>query len=104
MPIRIALGEDASIVREGVRQLLAVEPEVEIGAAVADHPSLRQACDEEHPEVVLSDVRIPPTHTDEVAAQRRRSTKRSSCSRAARSRRPSSTQSRPRRSRGAQRS
>jgi DNA-binding NarL/FixJ family response regulator len=76
-----------------VRQLLAVDPEVEIVAAVADQPSLRQACDEKHPDVVLSDIRMPPTHTDEVAAQRRRSTKRSSCSTAARSRSPSSTQS-----------
>jgi DNA-binding NarL/FixJ family response regulator len=74
-----------------VRQLLAVDPEVEIVAAVADQPPLRQACDEEHPDVVLTDIRMPPTHTDEVAAQRRGSTRRSSCSTAARSRRPSST-------------
>ena len=34
MPIRVALGEDSLIVREGVQQLLAVDPEVEIVAAV----------------------------------------------------------------------
>ena len=65
MPIRIALGEDSLIVREGVRQLLAVDPEVEIVAAVADELSLRQACDDHHPDVVLTDIRMPPTHTDE---------------------------------------
>ena len=65
MPIRVALGEDSLIVREGVRQLLAVDPEVEIVAAVADELSLRQACDDEHPDVVLTDIRMPPTHTDE---------------------------------------
>ena len=65
MPIPVAIGEDSLIVREGVRQLLAVDPEVEIVAAVADQVSLRQACGDEHPDVVLTDVRMPPTHTDE---------------------------------------
>jgi DNA-binding NarL/FixJ family response regulator len=64
MPIGIALGEDSLIVRERVRPLLPVDPEVAIVAAVADRPSLRQACDEEHPDLVLTDIRMPPTHTD----------------------------------------
>jgi DNA-binding NarL/FixJ family response regulator len=65
MPIRIALGEDSLIVREGVHQLLAVDPAVEIVAAVADEASLREACDQAQPDVVLSDIRMPPTNTDE---------------------------------------
>jgi DNA-binding NarL/FixJ family response regulator len=65
MPIRVALAEDSLIVREGVHQLLAVDPEVEIVAAVADQLSLRQACEDHHPDVVLTDIRMPPTHTDE---------------------------------------
>jgi DNA-binding NarL/FixJ family response regulator len=65
MPIRVALGEDSLIVREGVHQLLAVDPEVEIVAAVADQSSLRQACEEYRPDVVLTDIRMPPTNTDE---------------------------------------
>jgi DNA-binding NarL/FixJ family response regulator len=76
MPTRIALGEDSLIVREGVRQLLAVDPEVEIVAAVGDHLSLRQACEEQRPDVVLTDIRMPPTHTDEgirLAAELRES-------------------------------
>ena len=76
MPIRIALGEDSLIVREGVHQLLAVDPEVEIVAAVADQFSLRQACEEHDPDVVLTDIRMPPTHTDEgirLAAELRES-------------------------------
>jgi DNA-binding NarL/FixJ family response regulator len=76
MPIRIALGEDSLIVREGVRQLLAVDPEVEIVAAVGDQFSLRQACEDEDPDVVLTDIRMPPTHTDEgirLAAELRES-------------------------------
>jgi DNA-binding NarL/FixJ family response regulator len=65
MPIRVALGEDSLIVREGVHQLLAVDPEIEIVAAVADHLSLRRACEDHRPDVVLTDIRMPPTHTDE---------------------------------------
>jgi DNA-binding NarL/FixJ family response regulator len=65
VPIRIALGEDSLIVREGVHQLLSLDPSVEIVAAVADQLSLRKACEEEQPDVVLTDIRMPPTHTDE---------------------------------------
>ncbi len=65
MPIRIALGEDSLIVREGVHQLLSLDPSVEIVAAVADQLSLRKACEDEQPDVVLTDIRMPPTHTDE---------------------------------------
>src|SRR3954454_12166500 len=65
MPIRILLGEDSLIVREGVHQLLAVDPEVEVVAAVGDEAALRQKCDEARPDVVLTDIRMPPTNTDE---------------------------------------
>jgi DNA-binding NarL/FixJ family response regulator len=65
MPTRIALGEDSLIVREGLCQLLAVDPEIEVVAAVGDQLSLRQACEDERPDVVLTDIRMPPTHTDE---------------------------------------
>jgi DNA-binding NarL/FixJ family response regulator len=65
MAIRIALGEDSLIVREGVHQLLAVDPGVEIVAAVGDFDSLREACEQHRPDVVLTDIRMPPTGTDE---------------------------------------
>src|SRR3954453_8337847 len=65
MPMRIALCEDSLIVREGVRQLLAADPEMEVVAAVADAASLRDACERERPDVVITDIRMPPTHTDE---------------------------------------
>jgi DNA-binding NarL/FixJ family response regulator len=65
MPIRILLGEDSLIVREGVHQLLAIDPEVEVIAAVGDETALREWCDEAHPDVVLTDIRMPPTNTDE---------------------------------------
>jgi DNA-binding NarL/FixJ family response regulator len=65
MPIRIVIGEDSLIVREGVRQLLATDPSVEVVAAVADADSLRDACKRHEPDVVLTDIRMPPTSTDE---------------------------------------
>jgi DNA-binding NarL/FixJ family response regulator len=76
MPTRIVLGEDSLIVREGIRQLLALDPEIEIVAAVGDYLSLRQACEDERPDVVLTDIRMPPSHTDEgirLAAELRES-------------------------------
>jgi DNA-binding NarL/FixJ family response regulator len=65
MPLRILLGEDSLIVREGVQQLLAVDPEVEVVGAVGDEQSLRRMCEEAEPDVVLTDIRMPPTNTDE---------------------------------------
>lgn len=65
MAIRVALGEDSLIVREGVRQLLTIDPAMEIVAAVGDADSLRQACDRERPDVVITDIRMPPTESDE---------------------------------------
>jgi DNA-binding NarL/FixJ family response regulator len=65
MSIRVAVGEDSLIVREGVRQLLAGDPAMEVVAAVGDMASLREACDAQQPDVVVTDIRMPPTHTDE---------------------------------------
>jgi DNA-binding NarL/FixJ family response regulator len=65
MPIRILLGEDSMLVREGVQRLLAVDPDVEVVGAAADEESLRQSCQELRPDVVLADIRMPPTNTDE---------------------------------------
>jgi DNA-binding NarL/FixJ family response regulator len=65
MPVRIVLGEDNLLVREGLRQLLSRDAQIEVVAAVGDAPSLREACDEHLPDVVLTDIRMPPTATDE---------------------------------------
>jgi DNA-binding NarL/FixJ family response regulator len=65
MAIRVVLGEDSLLVREGVRQLLAGNPEVEVVAAAGDMASLREACERELPDVVMTDIRMPPDHSDE---------------------------------------
>jgi DNA-binding NarL/FixJ family response regulator len=65
MPIRVVLGEDSLLVREGVKQLLDIDPEIDVVAAVGDLDSLREACERERPAVVVTDIRMPPSHTDE---------------------------------------
>ena len=65
MPIRVVLADDSLIVREGVRELLQSVEELEIVATCSDLDSLRAAIDREHPDVVLTDIRMPPTNTDE---------------------------------------
>jgi DNA-binding NarL/FixJ family response regulator len=65
MPIRIAIGEDNLLVREGLRQLLERDPELAIVAAVGDAVTLSDLCDREQPDVIVTDIRMPPTGTDE---------------------------------------
>ncbi|MBA2529485.1 MAG: response regulator transcription factor [Euzebyales bacterium] len=76
MPIRVVLAEDSYIVREGVRLLFETEPELELVAVCDDLDSLMAAVEEHHPDVVLTDIRMPPSGTDEGirAAQRLRET------------------------------
>jgi DNA-binding NarL/FixJ family response regulator len=65
MALRVLLGEDSLIVREGVHQLLSADPDVDVVGAVGDADSLRRMCDEAKPDVVLTDIRMPPSNTDE---------------------------------------
>ena len=65
MPIRVVLADDSFIVREGIRELLQSVGELEVVAAVGDLDSLRAAIERERPDVVLTDIRMPPTNTDE---------------------------------------
>jgi len=63
--IRLVLADDHYLVREGVRHLLEAEPEIEVVAACGDLPSLLAAVEEAQPDVVLTDIRMPPTGVDE---------------------------------------
>ena len=65
MPIRVALAEDTLIVREGIEQLLDSQPDVEVVAACGDLHSLTEAVESTTPDVVLTDIRMPPSNTDE---------------------------------------
>jgi DNA-binding NarL/FixJ family response regulator len=76
MPIRLVLAEDHYLVREGVRRLLEAQPEFEVVAVCGDVESLLEAVDREDPDVVVTDIRMPPGHSDEgiQAANRLRET------------------------------
>jgi DNA-binding NarL/FixJ family response regulator len=76
MPIRLVIADDHLLVREGVRRLLETEPDIEIAAVCGDLDSLLAAVEEEHPDVVVTDIRMPPGNGDEgiQAAQRLRTT------------------------------
>jgi DNA-binding NarL/FixJ family response regulator len=63
--IRVLLADDSALVREGVRLLLETQPDLELVAACEDEASLMAAVDAERPDVVVTDVRMPPTGTDE---------------------------------------
>jgi DNA-binding NarL/FixJ family response regulator len=74
MAIAIVLADDSLIMREGVVRILADQPEVRIVASCGDLPSLMAAVESERPDVVVTDIRMPPTGTDEgirLAAQLR---------------------------------
>jgi DNA-binding NarL/FixJ family response regulator len=63
--IRVVLAEDSYIVREGLEQVLAGASGVEVVATCADLDSLLAKVEAEHPDVVVTDIRMPPTGTDE---------------------------------------
>jgi DNA-binding NarL/FixJ family response regulator len=65
MSIRVVLGDDSLIVREGVRQLLDADSTMEVIATAGDVGTLREVCDREVPDVLITDIRMPPTHTDD---------------------------------------
>jgi DNA-binding NarL/FixJ family response regulator len=65
MPIRVVLADDSFIVREGIRELLQSVKEVDVVATCKDMDSLLEAIATERPDVVLTDIRMPPTNTDE---------------------------------------
>lgn len=65
MTIRTVLGDDSYLAREGVTRVLADAEDIEIVATCGDLDSLRAAIDEVLPDVVLTDIRMPPTNTQE---------------------------------------
>jgi DNA-binding NarL/FixJ family response regulator len=65
LPIRVVFAEDNYLVREGVVRLLEVVDDIELVAACEDAGSLRAAIEETTPDVVVTDIRMPPTGSDE---------------------------------------
>lgn len=76
MAIRIVLAEDQYLVREGLRRLLEAQDGIEVVSVCGDLPSLLAQVDAERPDVVVTDIRMPPGNLDEgiQAATRLRET------------------------------
>lgn len=64
-PIRVLLAEDSFVVREGVRALVESQDDLELVGVCGDLPELLAAVPDCRPDVVLTDIRMPPTQTDE---------------------------------------
>jgi DNA-binding NarL/FixJ family response regulator len=62
--MRVILAEDSTLLREGLVRLLLEEGH-EVPAAVGDGDALVAAVAAHRPDIVVVDVRMPPTHTDE---------------------------------------
>lgn len=65
MALRVVLADDNYLVREGIVALLAEVDEIELVDSVADPQSLLKSVREHQPDAVLTDIRMPPTHTTE---------------------------------------
>ena len=65
MPIRVVLAEDHYLLREGMRRLLESRAELEVVAVCDDLDSLFAAVVRERPDVVVTDIRMPPRNLDE---------------------------------------
>lgn len=65
MTLRVVFADDNFLVRAGVSALLGEGDEIELVAAVGDADALIRAVIEHRPDAVLTDIRMPPSHTAE---------------------------------------
>ena len=72
MGLRVVFAEDNFLVREGTAALLTEATDLELVALVGDPDALLAAVDQQRPDAVLTDIRMPPTWTNEgIEAARR---------------------------------
>ncbi len=74
--MRVVIAEDLILLRDGLARILRAH-DIEVAAAVGDPVALATALEEEHPDIAIVDVRMPPTFTNEglvaaIAARARR--------------------------------
>jgi DNA-binding NarL/FixJ family response regulator len=72
-PIRVAVAEDAYVIREFLTAALSAAPEVELVAVCSNGNELRSAITRWHPDVIVTDIRMPPSGEEgvRIAAQLR---------------------------------
>jgi DNA-binding NarL/FixJ family response regulator len=64
-PIRVVLADDSYLVREALEHVLDDADDVQVVASCADRDSLLKAIDAEAPDVIVTDIRMPPSGSDE---------------------------------------
>ncbi|MGH9135965.1 MAG: response regulator transcription factor [Acidimicrobiales bacterium] len=64
-PLRLVVADDVLITREGIVRMLEGEQDIDVVAVGSDLPELLSAVDEHTPDVVLTDIRMPPGLSDE---------------------------------------
>src|SRR5947207_6314239 len=63
--IRVVLGDDSFLAREGITRVLDSIEDVELVATCSELDDLRETVERDKPDAVLTDIRMPPTNTDE---------------------------------------
>jgi DNA-binding NarL/FixJ family response regulator len=63
--VRVLIADDAYLIREGLRQLLELSDAVEVVGSCADESETIAAIEASAPDVLIADIRMPPTFTDE---------------------------------------
>lgn len=63
--IRVVLAEDNVLLREGVSRLVSANEDFELAGTASDLPQLLAVVRDQHPDVVVTDIRMPPTGTNE---------------------------------------
>jgi DNA-binding NarL/FixJ family response regulator len=63
--VRVVLAEDNTLLREGISRLIEADGDLELVGVATDLPTLLALVDECQPDVVVTDIRMPPTGTDE---------------------------------------
>jgi len=65
MALRVVLAENSLLMREGIISVLALSDEIDVVDSCEDYESLLASVAEHDPDVVVTDIRMPPTQTDE---------------------------------------
>jgi DNA-binding NarL/FixJ family response regulator len=65
VPIRVVIAEDNALLRQGIAGVVSGQADMELVGAAADLGGLRSLLEDSDPDVVVTDIRMPPTSTDE---------------------------------------
>src|SRR4051794_7781615 len=65
MTVRVVVADDHALVRDGVVSMLGAIPDIEVAGTAEDLAALLRVVDEVRPDVVITDVRMPPSFTSE---------------------------------------